>query len=482
LSIPGQGASTEREFSETFFNVVKSQHDRINLFVKSKSGEIERRLDYIGKQLAQHQARQLPTASGPLPARTVEKYAKIEADAIKAGEEIRSLSRFRIAQRVGFRKILKKYKRWTKDRSLERRFKQEVIGSPESFYQLDLGFLLDQYIDTLGTLRATLEAPGTSTLSSIPHQPSSASQIHNAVEDGSPVDFDVTLNTVPLGPHGSRATYWVHTDHVIEVAVLLLQNMRLYAKPNATATASRDSPHGTLHSNQSATAARYLSTEDDVGLVVLDDPYKFAQKQNAGTVGASEAGSGTIPTKAAGVSRWTASGPAAVAVGLDSIHPHEQYLESTTVAKVKLKQLQAFLDRTRLSDNQYAPLASEASSQGEESAEEGNTVVKNWLDDHTDSKPIAYICSKRTRFVGLHNTIVGAMWATLDRDVSMKASLPGSLCDNKSDADGGSDSKSFPHAVLEVRREGAQSAGLIHMLDRSHLVGGSHYIQPLMIR
>jgi SPX domain protein involved in polyphosphate accumulation len=32
----------------------------------------------------------------------------------------------------------------------------------------------------------------------------------------------------------------------------------------------------------------------------------------------------------------------------------------------------------------------------------------------------------------------------------------------------------FPHAILEVRREGAQSASLIQTLDRSHLV---RYVQ-----
>jgi SPX domain protein involved in polyphosphate accumulation len=84
VSIPGQGATTERAFSDTFFKVLKAQHDRINLFIKSKSGEVERRLDYIGKQLHQLQARR-PSA-GPeslLPARSIEKYAKIDEDVTK---------------------------------------------------------------------------------------------------------------------------------------------------------------------------------------------------------------------------------------------------------------------------------------------------------------------------------------------------------------------------------------------------------------
>jgi SPX domain protein involved in polyphosphate accumulation len=79
VSIPGQGTgSTEKAFSETFLRVLQAQHDRINLFVRSKSGEIERRLEHIGKSLEQLRSRRSHEAR--LPARTVERYAKIDAD------------------------------------------------------------------------------------------------------------------------------------------------------------------------------------------------------------------------------------------------------------------------------------------------------------------------------------------------------------------------------------------------------------------
>lgn len=81
VSIPGQGESTERAFRETFLHILNEQHDRINLFIRSKSGEIERRLDHISKSLGQLRSKQRATAPGvPLPARTIERYAKIDAD------------------------------------------------------------------------------------------------------------------------------------------------------------------------------------------------------------------------------------------------------------------------------------------------------------------------------------------------------------------------------------------------------------------
>lgn len=82
VSIPGQGESTERAFGDTFFKVLAEQHDRINLFIRSKSGEIERRLEHISKTLHHLRTKRDP-ASGRLHARTVERYAKIEADVLR---------------------------------------------------------------------------------------------------------------------------------------------------------------------------------------------------------------------------------------------------------------------------------------------------------------------------------------------------------------------------------------------------------------
>jgi hypothetical protein len=44
ISIPGQSGEVESDFEDAFFRLLCEQHDRIGLFVKSKSGEIDRRL------------------------------------------------------------------------------------------------------------------------------------------------------------------------------------------------------------------------------------------------------------------------------------------------------------------------------------------------------------------------------------------------------------------------------------------------------
>ncbi|KAJ4294277.1 hypothetical protein N0V90_007967 [Kalmusia sp. IMI 367209] len=462
VSIPGQGESSEKAFGGTFYRDLKAQHDRVNLFIRSKSGEIERRLGYIHKNLKQLESRRTPGEQ--LPARIVEKYAKIDADVNKAGEEIRSLSRFQVAQRTGFRKILKKYKRWTKDSELERQFREEVTSSPTSFYQLDLGYLLDEYIEVLGALRAPFDAAGASEPFSGAKPSSPTVRISQTCQDGSELDFDIALSLTPLGSRGSKATYWIHPDHIVEAEVLLLQHMRLIASSSPPAT--RNSPEATPKRRKSSvTADRFLGSEDGVGLLVIDHPESFAIKQNASSLGSGEETAGTLQVKAVGNARWTSSGEAAVALDLEQ--PSEQLL----TAKLGRKQLPGFLDTTvPLADLELPNLQTKDSSNPKIGASTDIQTARQWLESHNRVRPIVGICSKRTRFMGLHNNSAGGMWATLDRDVYMKSTLHKDLGTEEWLSAGRTGSIDFPHAVLEIRKEGIHSAALIQTLDRSHLI------------
>ncbi|KAF2178087.1 hypothetical protein K469DRAFT_600744 [Zopfia rhizophila CBS 207.26] len=482
VSIPGRGETTERAFGETFCRVLTAQHDRINLFIRCKSGEIERRLEYISNQLLQLQARHPAEALGArLPARTVEKYAKIDADVTKAGEEIRSLSRFRVAQRTGFSKILKKYKRWTDDPELEHRFKEEVVGNHDSFFHLDLGYLLDQYIDVLSAVRAPFDnsrasSPSIETANSLfasingdSNQPSSASGLFNAKEVGTEIDFDTALSTIPLGSRGSKATYWIHSDHIVEVEIHLLQYMRPYGSSKGRST--RNSTYATPGRQRlSTTLNTYFGNEDDTGLIVLDHPEAFAKKQNVSMVGSNEEPTGALRGKATGNARWTSSGEAVVVVGLES-NQDSTNAESIHVAKLKRKHLEAFLDTSMSFMDNRRNSASSKNEEQSENSRQGNVLdVREWLVEHEDTKPITGICAKRTRFVGLHNGPLGGLWATLDRDIFLKKSLNKDLVNDEWLIQAREDSHGFPHAVLEVRREGGYPTQLIQALDRSHLV------------
>ncbi|KAF2833678.1 SPX-domain-containing protein [Ophiobolus disseminans] len=449
VSIPGQGESTERAFRNTFLQVLEAQHDRINLFVRSKSGEIERRLDHISKSLEQLRSKQRADIPGaPLPAKTVERYAKIDADVTRTGEELRSLSRFQVTQRTGFIKILKKYKRWTKDKGLHHAFKEQVTTQPDSLFQLDLGYLLDQYMGVLGALRAVFDNDGERAADcGTANAQSVAARISRTLEEGDELDFDLALTTVPLGSHGNRATYWIHPDHFVEAQVLLLQQMRLYT--------------GGTHTSSD----QYLGKEEEVGMLVLDHAEAFAIKQNASTIGSTEATKGNNVFKAAGNVHFVSSGEATVVVCDDTKGP-QQSTSNIKSARLRMKALPSVLDTNTQSGQE---------SNGQVRHQNGGddkdvAAVRQWLADHDEVKPIVGFGSKRTRLVGLHNNPAGGIWATLDKDVYMKASMSKDLGRDQWPTAARSNALDFPHAILEVRREGTQAASLIQSLDRSHLV------------
>jgi SPX domain protein involved in polyphosphate accumulation len=368
---------------------------------------------------------------------------------------------------MGFRKILKKYRRWTRDTELDRQFKDEVTNSQSSFYQLDLGFLLDKYIDVLGVLRAVFDASGAPGPSSSAQGSSPASRISQAVYHGTEVEFDLTFSLTPLGSSGSKATYWIHPDQIVEVEVLLLQQMRLY--PGLHASTPHQS-HTTIPSHRisAANAESQSGIADNVGHLILDHPESFAIKQNASTIGSSEENTGTLQAKAAGDVRWASSGDAAVVVGL------EDTTKEIRLAKLKRKHLTAFLDTEAPLDT---ALPNGLQTEGDENADINITNSRQWLAEHKDVKPIVGVCSKRTRFVGLHNNVSGGTWATLDSNVFMKTSMQKDLSNEEWWSDAQSGSKGFPHAVLEVRQEGNHSSTLIQILNRSYLVWVTFGIQ-----
>ncbi|KAF2127296.1 hypothetical protein P153DRAFT_424563 [Dothidotthia symphoricarpi CBS 119687] len=468
VSIPGQGGTSERVFGDTFLKVLQTQHDRINLFVRSKSGEIERRLDHISNTLDQQRAkRPSDTPGARLPIRTVERYAKIDADVAKIAEEIRSLSRFQVAQRTGFTKILKKYRRWTKDRELDYTFKQDISSRPDSFFQLNLGYLLDQYIDVLDTLRSIFDGDG----ASAPHNEntnaqSPAARLSKIIAQGDTLDLDLALSSVPLGDGGNKATYWIHPENVDQVRILLHQHMRLFTGNSKNRSRKNHAYAPTSRQSSSTNLDKHSEKDDDVSLVVLDYAESFAMKQNASTIGSSEATKGNIGIKAAGNVRCVSSSDAAVVIraGTDL---QEQLSDKVMTARLKRNFVPTFLDTStqipaeKLLENQTKSKANVA---------QDPSAVRQWLTEHKDIKPIAGIVSKRTRFVGLHNNYMGGSWATLDRDVFMKDSLHKDLEKDDWALAARSRSIEFPHAILEVRRESSQATSLIPILDGSHLV------------
>ncbi|KAF2142647.1 uncharacterized protein K452DRAFT_297901 [Aplosporella prunicola CBS 121167] len=491
LSIPGQGEESERHFEDELFVTLADEYRRIDLFVKSKSGEIERRLNHISKQVRQFTLRE--RASSPsdraISEKRRQKYARVEADVLKAGEEIKSLARFVGAQRLGFAKLLKKYKKWTGSELLGKRFTQEVLNQPGTFSRTNLSPLLNEWSDVLHAVRAAYQAGENQSvpkiaigdaLSATNASPTVAApaenltaipkQIQSVAESGSELDLDTALANLPLGQLGARAAYWVHADQVVELHVLLLQSLRFFE--GRAQTSPQSSPFGSpggFGTKKRTDSTSDIWRRDEIGMLFMDDVDRYARSRSGSTVVEQEETPGKPAVRAMGSARWTSAGEAAVVA--PSANGSNEY-SKLVCAKLKRKHLPGLLDIGR-PFNARRPSAQSTVEETEAHSDstELNPVVdlRSWLSSNREIRPIAGISSKRSRFVGLGNDSEHGTWATLDTDIYMDKSLHTHLGETDGLRDTGSEVVAFPHAVLEVRGEGRHSDELIKALDKSHL-------------
>jgi len=158
IAIPGQPDKSLRAFEDGLFLELCKQHDRVDLFVKSKAGEVTRRLDMLARKVDKWIGKcpENPTDSTvSKQQRTVIKY---ERRLFELGDEISALSRFANAQIIAFRKIIKKYKKWTRSTTLSARFNEYIAGQPSSFTRRNFEPLQSRLDDILTTLRNSTPA------------------------------------------------------------------------------------------------------------------------------------------------------------------------------------------------------------------------------------------------------------------------------------------------------------------------------------
>ncbi|KAK4142081.1 SPX domain-containing protein [Dichotomopilus funicola] len=162
IAIPGQPNTALSKFEDEFYSELCRQHDRVDLFVLSKADEISRRLQHLSGQIHRLILRCATSGTGRMPFKRQQRFAKYEQILLRCGDDIQSLQRFISAQAVAFRKILKKYKKWTGSSALGARFREGVLSNPKSFTKRDFSQVRSQHDDLLRTLHAALPPSGLS--------------------------------------------------------------------------------------------------------------------------------------------------------------------------------------------------------------------------------------------------------------------------------------------------------------------------------
>ena len=428
--------------------------------------------------------------------------------ACRAGEEIQSLSRFVGAQRLAFQKLLKKYRKWTGSSELGNRFRKEVLDRRTSFSKTDFEPLLAQWTEVLASVRAPFvdgiywhsdpREPKKGEFQSqkaVPHKFSSdsaqnqaarsqhvskdlnsAANLQAAWEDGSNLEIDTALATIPFGHRATKAAYWIHPDNVVQIHVLLLQYTRLQ-KSNEMASSPENpsSPRGSISGHRAKSSSR---TDEELGIIICDDLQRFAQRQSSETISESENCAGFASEKAAASIRYSPNGDAVVVVGAatkDAAKSADSSREfSFTKADYKRKAVQRLF--STLGGDQGAIVDDSKNPE----------PVSHWLAGHNEVQPLVQLHLRRTRFVGLRNSATNGLWATLDKDISMRSCPPELLASDKgfnmADDGGKKYSEVFPHAVLEIRTEGSVDTDMIAALDASYLVPSfDPYIYSLLL-
>lgn len=416
--------------------------------------------------------------------------------ASRAGEEIQFLSRFVGAQRLAFQKLLKKYRKWTGSSELGDRFHREVLDRRTSFSKTDFEPLLVRWTEVLASVRAHFidgiswqaDPTGPRKEQLQPRRPvppespndfaqnqaarsqhvtkdlNSAADLQAVWEDGSNLEIDTALATIPFGHRAAKAAYWIHPDNIVQIHVLLLQYTRLQKSNETIPSPERpSSPRGPTSGHSAKSSSR---TDEEMGVIICDDLQRFAQRQSSETINDSENCAGFAFERAAASIRYSTNSDAVVVVGAatkDASKCAGSYTKlSTKKARSKRKAIQRV----------FSP------SSGDEGAMADSLKdferVCEWLAEHKDVQPLVQLRLRRSRFVGLKNSARNGLWATLDKNISMRSCPPELFASEKGkimNNDGGKNgSELFPHAVLEIRTEGVVDTDVIAALDASYLV------------
>jgi hypothetical protein len=353
------------------------------------------------------------------------KYQKLIKDAESIGDEVESLSRFASVQKTAFRKILKKYRKWTGSTALQQRLEVEVFSS--GALQVDYANHLHRLSTQSTIISSQLAGPMLSgsnfqTLNrgkvvvEGPVQRSNAKQIAEACAEG-PLEFDVALSSVPYGEAGGNAYFWIHPDNLEEAEALLLRHMHALEprSPSAATMTSLGQPLRQAHDAWFDNLPRYIQ---EISL--------------------------SKPSNVALTARWTTDPDSLVT--FSSLAPRTI---TTETVDVRRKDLAKLLQRSP-------------------DGAKGKFYKKlhGYLSEHRDVKPLAETHSCRSRYVGNNNTNEIGSWATLDSSILIAPADPehaGEL-DWEPEA-----AETFPHAVLSIRWEFSRMPEVVRSLQTSHL-------------
>lgn len=367
IKIPGRGSDDQlaEGAEQDLYLALCEELDRVELYCKTKYGEIQRRLDHHTKLYDK-----LNTKSQKPTPKRLQRLSRLEEGIIKAGQDLQLLSRFIGANRLAFVKLLKKYKKWGGSMLLIQRFRSEKLDQSEFVAQQIDPFvkLLSQYTSLLETVRAPFDSKAkVSGASTDPNQVAHDLQI--AFQYSIQADFDAVFGSATSSTKGGRAIYWIHQDNLIQAHVLLqsISNQRRPSTPNSFSSGAKNST------------------------------------SPLNTFGNDWYGSGMIMCDREDVNRTE--------------QVNKAYLYYTTSDKAVSLSLSG--KRLSLRRKDVALLLQTDYTLPDDKEAKAFNTARSWFKSCQDVKPLMEAGYSRTRFAGFSNSNTQGIWATLDNDILM---------------------------------------------------------------
>ncbi len=460
VTIPGQGPSNDawKQLEDEIFSLLKEEHHKVCEFIRIKYAEIGRRLAQLERQLRDPGQRGSSEKQSNQPIQNTKKFAKLVEDTGSVSELIQHLSQFANTNRVAFRKILKKYRKWTGSGNLQLRMNDEVSNQSVDWLRPDFSSELERLAtvtSTLSTMSAKRSASRPDSMTSessqaTPAPEASVTQMHDVSLQGSDLKFDAAFFGVPLGHAAGRAIFWIHPDNMAEAEVLLLRHLKYRVARTQKTVAPRNRTHS----------------------AVFDNLQRYVQAQGAMTVGQTEDVEGSVASNAA-LNILRSNEPNAVAIASDLIPvPTKPGLQRSRIITVSRSDLPRCLSQQ--TSNRASPNVQSRDGKAQ-SARNGISELRDYLSQHRDVKPLAEVHVTRERYMGFRNSKELGTWAVLDQDITMSpvdtAALGGSPKRN-SDNDFAIESPeghAFPYAVLQFRWEFSRRPEVVRAFETSHL-------------
>ena len=247
---------------------------------------------------------------------------------------------------------------------------------------------------------------------------------------------------------------------MVELQILLLQHLQIFSRSNSNSPMSHSPstrfqrrPTNPSDLQSPSDSQNYLNT------IAIDDPDYFVKEQDKRPSGMS------APAFVRLSARYFSSSEVIVSLQPKSDCKADEVVSS----KLKLKRLRSLLD------TQNSPPHNSVGSEVPQSTPNGThdrsvDIIRRWIMANPGIKPLAGVCSKRTRYTALSQDTEQSLCAVLDRDISMASVKSEDLSDLNNMSNLRLGSQLFPHAVLSVRQVGRSDDALLHKLDHSHLV------------